>query len=53
MLFYAKNEQAQGLLEYALIIMLIAIVVIVALQFIAEPIGNMFSRIGNTLDSAL
>jgi pilus assembly protein Flp/PilA len=48
MLFHSK-EKGQGLVEYALIIVLIAIVVIVAMQFLAPTIGNVFTEIANTL----
>jgi len=46
MLFY---EKGQGLVEYALIIVLISIVVILALNFLAPSIGNVFTDIGTTL----
>lgn len=46
---FKRIEKGQGLVEYALIIVLIAIVVIVAMQFLAPTIGNVFSEIGNTL----
>lgn len=45
------NETGQGLLEYALIIMLIATVLIVALGFVPPPVGEVFSSIGKTLSS--
>ena len=45
-----KSEKGQGLVEYALIIVMIAIVVIVAMRFIAPNVGNVFSQIGNTLE---
>ena len=48
---YRKKEIAQGLVEYALIIVLIAIVVIVAINFIAPTIGNVFSDVGDILES--
>ena len=48
MLFAAK-EKGQGLVEYALIIVLIAIVVIVALSLLGPTIGNVFTQISNTL----
>ncbi|MEN8242958.1 MAG: Flp family type IVb pilin [Chloroflexota bacterium] len=48
---FRNNEFAQGLVEYALIIVLIAIVVIVAMNFIAPTIGNVFSDIGDVLNS--
>ena len=39
----AKN--GQGLVEYAMILMLIAIVVIVILAIMGPAIGNMFSNV--------
>ena len=48
-MLFAPKEKGQGLVEYALIIVLIAIVVIVAMQFLAPTIGNVFTEIGNTL----
>jgi pilus assembly protein Flp/PilA len=50
MLFF---EKGQGLVEYALIIVLIALVVIIAMTFLAPTIGNVFTEIGNTLDAAM
>ncbi len=49
MLFAAK-EKGQGLVEYALIIVLIAIVVIAALTLLGPQIGNVFNRITNELE---
>jgi pilus assembly protein Flp/PilA len=45
----AADEQGQGLVEYALIIAVIAIAVIVALIFLRDQITNIFSNIGNNL----
>ena len=49
MLFKHKNESGQGLVEYGLLIILIAIVVMVALTNIPPPIAEIFSEIGQTL----
>ena len=49
MLFAAK-EKGQGLVEFALIIVLIAIVVIAALPLLGPQIGNVFNRITNELE---
>ena len=38
-------EKAQGLTEYAMILVLVAIVVIVTMQLIGPTIGNVFSEI--------
>ncbi len=39
------NEEGQGLVEYALLLMLIAIVVIGILLFLGPQIGSMFSAV--------
>ncbi len=45
------KEQAQGLVEYALILVLVAIVVIAALLILGPMIGNTFSAINSSLNS--
>ena len=42
-------DDGQGLVEYALIIAVIAIAVIVAMIFLRDQISNIFSNIGNNL----
>ena len=44
-----KHESGQGLVEYALIIAVIAIAVIVAMIFLRDQLSNQFSMIGNNL----
>jgi pilus assembly protein Flp/PilA len=39
------NEQGQGLVEYALILVLVAVVVIAILSLLGPAIGNVFSNI--------
>jgi len=51
-MLFAPKEKGQGLVEYALIIVLIAIVVIVAMNFLGPTIGNVFNNIGDTLTTA-
>ena len=51
MLFLAR-EEGQGLVEYALIIVLIAIVVIAALTLLGPIIGQVFSNIATELNNA-
>jgi len=46
---FRTDEEGQGLVEYALIIAVIAIAVIVALIFLRDQITNIFSNIGNNL----
>jgi len=46
---FIKNEDGQGLAEYALILVLIAVVVIGALTLLGGKIRNVFDEIKNTL----
>ncbi len=42
---YVGNKTGQGLVEYALIMLLVAIIVIVVLALLGPPIGNMYSDV--------
>jgi pilus assembly protein Flp/PilA len=44
-----RDEDGQGLAEYALILALIAIVVIIALQFLGGQIKTILSTVGNSV----
>ena len=44
-----KNEQGQGLVEYALILILVAIVVIIALALLGPFVGQLFSSIVSSI----
>ena len=44
-MLFAPKEKGQGLVEYALILVLVAIVVIVILAILGPAIGNVFSNI--------
>ena len=48
-MFFAPNQKGQGLVEYALILVLVAIVVIAALMILGPIIGNTFSTINQSL----
>jgi pilus assembly protein Flp/PilA len=48
MLFAQKNK-GQGLVEYALILVLVAVVVIGVLTLLGPIIGNVFTKINNSL----
>lgn len=39
------HQEGQGFLEYALIISIVAIIVLVVLYFIGPAVGNMFSNV--------
>lgn len=48
-MLFAPKEKGQGLVEYALILVLVAIVVIAALMILGPIIGNAFSTINSSL----
>jgi pilus assembly protein Flp/PilA len=43
-MLFAPKEKGQGLVEYALILVFVAIVVIVVLALLGPVIGNVFSN---------
>ena len=45
------REEGQGMVEYALILMLIAIVVVVVLSTLGHAVNNVFSNVSNGLAS--
>jgi len=51
MIFFQK-ERGQGLVEYALILVLVAIVVIAALMVLGPVIGNTFSSINSSITNS-
>jgi len=51
-MLFAKEEKGQGLVEYALILVLVAIVVFAVLMLLGPIIGNVFSTINSSLLNA-
>jgi pilus assembly protein Flp/PilA len=48
-MLFTPKEEGQGLIEYALILVLIAVVVIIVLRLLGPRIGGVFSKINNSL----
>ncbi len=48
-MLFSTSEKGQGLVEYALILVLVAIVVFAALMILGPIIGNTFSSINKSL----
>ena len=46
---FRRDEEGQGLAEYALILALIAIVAIIALIFLGGQINTILSNVGNSV----
>ena len=49
MLAFFRADEGQGMVEYALIIAVIAIAVIITMVFLRDQLGNLYSNIGNNL----
>lgn len=45
----STRERGQGLVEYALILVLVAVVIIAVLAVLGPVIGNMFSKVNSGL----
>ena len=50
-MLFAPKEKGQGLVEYAIILALIAIVVIVVMTVLGNKVNNTFNKISNSLPS--
>ena len=48
-MLFLPREEGQGLVEYALILVLVAVVVIAILTLLGPSIGNVFSNIVGTI----
>ena len=46
---FAAKEKGQGLVEYALVIVLVAVVIIAVLLYLGPIIGNVFTEINSNL----
>ncbi len=48
-MLYMPREEGQGLVEYALILVMVAVVVIVILALLGPALGNIFSNLVRAL----
>ena len=51
-MLFSPKEKGQGLVEYALILVLVSVVVLAVLLILGPIIGNVFTTINSTLTSA-
>jgi pilus assembly protein Flp/PilA len=49
-MLFAPKEKGQGLVEYALILVLVAVVVIAVLTLLGPIVSNVFSKINSALN---
>jgi pilus assembly protein Flp/PilA len=50
-MLFLNREEGQGLVEYALVLVLVAVVIIAILTLLGPQIGNVFSRITQGLSA--
>ena len=50
---FVRNDEGQDLLEYALLVALIAIVCVIAITATGTSVNDIFVKIGEDLDAAL
>jgi pilus assembly protein Flp/PilA len=48
-MLFAPHEKGQGLVEYAIILVLVAVVVIAVVRLFGPKVGNTFSSINSSL----
>jgi pilus assembly protein Flp/PilA len=48
-MLFALNEKGQGLVEYAIILALVAMIVVVVVRVLGPKIGNTFSSINSSI----
>ncbi len=48
-MLFALNEKGQGLVEYAIILVFVAVVVIAVVRLLGPTIGNTFSSINSSI----
>jgi pilus assembly protein Flp/PilA len=49
-MLFSRKEKGQGMVEYALIIVLVAVVLIIVLALVGSQISNVFSKIVSGLN---
>ena len=50
-MLFAPKEKGQGLVEYALILVLVAVVVIAVLTLLGPIVGNVFTKINSAMNA--
>ena len=48
-MLFSLKEKGQGLVEYALLLVMIAVIVLVALMMLGPAIGNVFERLNSSM----
>ena len=48
-MIFAPHEQGQGLVEYGLILILVAVAIVALMTLAGEAIGDLFSRVADAI----
>jgi len=48
-MLFSLQEKGQGLVEYAIILVLVAVLVVAVMRLLGPKVGNTFSTINNSL----
>ena len=48
-MLFAPNEKGQGLIEYAMILSLVAVIVVFVIRMMGPRVGNNYSTINNSV----
>ena len=48
-MLFSLQEKGQGLVEYAIILVLVAVIVVAVMRLLGPKVGNTFSTINNSL----
>jgi pilus assembly protein Flp/PilA len=48
-MLFALQEKGQGLVEYAIILLLVALIIIAVLRLLGPNLGNSYSSINNSI----
>ena len=51
-MLFAPKEKGQGLVEYALILVLVAVIVIAVLTILGPIVGNVFTKINSSMNKS-
>ena len=51
LMLFSRDAKGQGLVEYALILVMVAIVVVAVLLLLGPVIGNVFSTVNSSFES--
>ena len=52
-MFFLQEQDGQGLIEYAFILVLVSLIVLFVLAVLGPQVGNMFSQISSSVEGII